>query len=77
VAIIAQYLSLRRSGRTFVGRCCFHDDRVPSLVIYPATQSFYCFGCGMGGDVLRFLMTVEGLGFAEALKVLARFTTYG
>jgi DNA primase len=72
VAIIAQYLPLSRSGHTFVGRCCFHGDRTPSLVVYPATQSFYCFGCGRGGDVLRFLMAAEGLGFAEALKVLAR-----
>ena len=60
VAVIAQYFPLSRSGRTFVGRCCIHDDRLPSLVVYPAPQSFYCFGCGMGGDVLRFLMTAKG-----------------
>jgi hypothetical protein len=74
VAIIAQYLPLSRSGHTFVGRCCFHDDRIPSLVVYPATQSFYCFVCGMGGDVLRFLMAAERLSFPEALTRLARST---
>ncbi len=69
--MIGQYLSLRRSGRTYMGRCIFHDDRVPSLAVYPDTQSFYCFGCGIGGDVIRFLMEAEHLTFRDALKVLA------
>jgi len=72
--VIHQYIPLRPSGRTYVGRCCFHDDRLPSLVVYPDTQSFYCFGCQKGGDVLRFLMEREHLSFPEALEVLARFT---
>jgi DNA primase len=62
------------SSRTFVGHCCFHDYRVPSLVVYPDTQSFYCFGCGIGGDVFRFLMAREHLTFREAVAVVAQET---
>jgi CHC2 zinc finger len=74
VAIIGHDVPLHRMGRTFVGRCCFHDDRVPSLVVYPDTQSFYCFGCGVGGDVFRFLMAREHLTFREAVAVLVQET---
>lgn len=73
--LIGQYLSLRRSGRTYMGRCIFHDDHVPSFAVYPDTQSFYCFGCGIGGDVLRFLMEAEHLTFREALNVVAQDTS--
>jgi len=64
---------LRRSGKNFVARCPFHDDRNPSFAVYPETQSFYCFGCHASGDVLSFLMRVEHLTFVEALKVLRQF----
>jgi len=68
--LIGRYLPLRREGKNFVARCPFHDDRCPSLVVYPATQSFYCFGCQAAGDVLSFLMWVEQMNFPEALRVL-------
>jgi len=68
--LIGRYLSLRRSGRNFVARCPFHDDRHPSFVVYPTTQSFYCFGCHTAGDVLSFLMRVEQMNFPEALRAL-------
>ena len=68
--LVAQYLSLRPSGVNFVGRCPFHDDHDPSLVVYPRTQSFYCFGCRKSGDAISFLMEMERLTFREALDAL-------
>lgn len=67
---IQRYLPLRPSGTNYRGRCPFHDDRTPSLVVYPETQSFYCFGCQVGGDVITFLQELEGLTFPEALETL-------
>lgn len=67
---IAQYVELRPSGRNLVGRCPFHDDRVPSLVVFPATNSFHCFGCRAGGDVISFLRLKMNLSFSEALDSL-------
>ena len=73
-SIVGRYAPLHRSGRNFVARCPFHDDRKPSFVVYPATQSFYCFGCRAAGDVLRFLMKVEQMNFPEAMRVLRELT---
>jgi hypothetical protein len=67
--IIGQYVDLRRSGENFVGRCPFHEDHTPSLVVYLKTQTFHCFGCRAHGDVIAFLMLAEHLTFREALKV--------
>jgi hypothetical protein len=72
--IVGQYLPLRPSGQDFVARCPFHDDQNPSFVVFPATQSFYCFGCQAHGDVLTFLMRVEHLTFQEALAVCRRLS---
>jgi DNA primase len=72
--IVRQYLPLRASGRTLVGRCPFHDDRNPSFVVYPATQTFYCFGCQAHGDLLAFLVRMEHLTFPEALRVCRRLS---
>ncbi|MBI3942103.1 MAG: toprim domain-containing protein [Chloroflexi bacterium] len=66
-SVAAQYLRLRRSGRTYVGLCPFHPDRHPSFYIYPATQSFYCFGCGTYGDVFSFLQRMERTSFHEVI----------
>jgi DNA primase len=68
--VVSRYVSLRPSGNNLVGRCPFHDDRIPSFVIYPVTQSFHCFGCRAHGDVISFLMQVEHLTFREALDVI-------
>lgn len=68
--LIGQSVTLRRQGKTFVGHCPFHDDQRPSLAVYPATRSFYCFACHASGDSISFLMKVESLTFPEALKVL-------
>jgi DNA primase len=66
------YVALRRSGRTYLGRCPFHEDHHPSFVIYPEQQTFHCYGCQAHGDILTFLMKVEHLTFPEALKLLRR-----
>jgi DNA primase len=68
--VVSRYVPLRRIGQNLVARCPFHEDHHPSLVIYPGTQSFYCFGCHAHGDVASFLMRVENLTFAEALRTL-------
>lgn len=71
---IAKYLPLRRSGANFVANCPFHEDRNPSFVVFPRTQTFYCFGCREHGDVLTFLMRMEHLSFPEALKVFQQLS---
>lgn len=68
--LIARHVPLCVSGQNYSGRCPFHDDRKPSFVVYPRTQTFYCFGCRAHGDVLNFLMRQERLTFPEALRVL-------
>jgi len=68
--LVGRYVSLRMRGENYVGRCPFHDDNDPSLVVYPKTQSFYCFGCRKHGDVVDFLREMEALSFGEALDVL-------
>ena len=70
--VIGQYVELKRSGERYLGRCPFHQDRRPSLVVYPETGSFYCYGCQKGGDVFTFLMEIEHLSFKEAVKVLSQ-----
>lgn len=72
--LIGRYVPLRRSGIRLVAQCPFHDDRIPSFVVYPATQSFYCFGCRAHGDVAGFLMRIEQLTFPEALRTLRELT---
>lgn len=64
-------IPLRRVGRSLLGRCPFHNDGGrPNLNVYPSTESFYCFRCGMGGDVITFIRQIEGLSFPEALARL-------
>lgn len=72
VALISEYVSLRKSGKNYVGLCPFHQDRSPSFTVDPEKGLFYCFGCGAGGNVFSFLMKKDGLSFPEAVRVLAR-----
>jgi len=67
---IGRYIELYTSGQNYKARCPFHEDRNPSFVVYPKTQSFHCYGCRAHGDVLSFLMRKESLTFPEALNVL-------
>ncbi|MDI6857222.1 MAG: CHC2 zinc finger domain-containing protein [Dehalococcoidia bacterium] len=63
-------VDLRSAGRRLVGNCPFHRDGRPSLVVYPANQSYFCFGCGAGGDVIDFVARLHGVGFKEAAAML-------
>lgn len=67
--IVARYLELTVRGQNYVARCPFHQDRTPSLVVFPATQTFHCFGCRAHGDALTFLMKIENLTFREAFRI--------
>ena len=69
--VIGQYVQLRRRGRTLSGLCPFHNEKTPSFVVYPDTQSFYCFGCGAAGDVINFVRRYNNLGYVESVKQLA------
>lgn len=69
--VIGSYVQLRHRGRTHTGLCPFHSEKTPSFVVYPETQSYYCFGCGAGGDVITFIRTMNNLGYVEAVKFLA------
>lgn len=69
--VISTYVTLKRRGATLVGLCPFHNEKTPSLTVYPATQSFYCFGCGAGGDAITFVKKIENLDYLDAVKTLA------
>ena len=71
-SIVSSYVKLKRTGRNETGLCPFHSEKTPSMVVYNDTQSFYCFGCGAGGDVISFVMRIENLGYVEAIKFLAQ-----
>lgn len=69
--VVAPYVRTKRRGRTFVGLCPFHGEKTPSFTVYPETSSFYCFGCGAGGDVITFIKRIENLDYADAVRFLA------
>jgi DNA primase len=70
---IGRMVDLKRAGRTYKACCPFHAEKTPSFVVFPHTQTWHCFGsCGDGGDIFSFVQKREGLGFAEALQLLAR-----
>lgn len=71
VDVISQYVVLKRSGRNFFGLCPFHKEKSPSFSVSPDKQIFHCFGCGVGGDVFRFVSKIENMGFKETIEVLA------
>ncbi len=71
VEVIGSYVKLKRSGSGFVGLCPFHNEKTPSFFVNPARQMYKCFGCGVGGNVLTFIMEYENYSFPEAVKYLA------
>lgn len=71
VGVISQYISLKRTGSNYKALCPFHNEKTPSFVVSPSKQIFHCFGCGVGGDVITFIMKYENLDFKEAVKLLA------
>ncbi len=69
--IISSYVNIKRAGRISKGLCPFHGEKTPSFTVYPDTQSYYCFGCGSGGDVVTFIKNIENLDYLDAVKFLA------
>ncbi len=72
VELASSYMQLKRRGRNLVGLCPFHGEKTPSFNIYTENGSFYCFGCGVGGDIITFVMKIENLDYMEAVKFLAQ-----
>lgn len=69
--VVSSYVPLRRAGRNLVGLCPFHGEKTPSFTVYPHSDSFYCFGCGAGGDTVTFVKLIENLDYIEAVRFLA------
>ena len=72
VETISSYIPLRRAGRNFKALCPFHHEKTPSFVVNPDKQIFHCFGCGVGGNSISFVMSQEHLEFPEAVRLLAQ-----
>lgn len=70
-SVVGSYVNLLRRGHNYVCACPFHSEKTPSCTVFTDTQSFYCFGCGVGGDVITFVMGIENLDFSEAVRLLA------
>ena len=73
--VVGRSVPLRQTGARFSGRCPFHEDRTPSFVVYPVSQSFHCFGCRAHGDVITFLMRKDQLTFPEAVEALKQLVS--
>jgi len=71
VEVISAHTDLRRQGARWVGLCPFHEERTPSFSVDAGEKLYHCFGCGVGGDTIKFIEEKEGLGFAEAVELLA------
>ena len=71
VELIGSYVTLKRAGSNFGGLCPFHSEKTPSFTVFPDSQSFYCFGCGAGGDAITFVMKNDNLDYPSAIEVLA------
>ena len=72
VELIGSYVNLKRAGSNYNGLCPYHGEKTPSFTVFPATQSFYCFGCGAGGDAITFIKRSENLEYTEAVEFLAK-----
>lgn len=70
--LIGSYISLKRAGSNLKGLCPFHSEKTPSFTVYPADNSFYCFGCGAGGDAITFIRKRENLDYPDAVEFLAQ-----
>ena len=70
--LISNYVSLKRAGSRLVGLCPFHNEKTPSFTVFSADNSFYCFGCGTGGDAITFVSKIENLDYPDAIEFLAK-----
>jgi DNA primase len=71
VRVVGEYVRLKKSGQNFTGLCPFHAEKSPSFAVHPTKQIYHCFGCGVGGDVFKFVMEMEKCSFPEAIRVVA------
>jgi DNA primase len=71
VSLVSEYVALKKRGRNHVARCPFHTEKTPSFNVNEEKQIFHCFGCGLGGDVFKFLMQIEHISFPEAVRLIA------
>ncbi len=71
VSLVSEYVALKKRGRNYVARCPFHTEKTPSFNVSEEKQIFMCFGCGLGGDIFKFVMQVEHITFPEAVQFLA------
>lgn len=71
VEVVSGYLKLEKAGTNWKARCPFHNERTPSFFVSPTRQSYHCFGCNRGGDIISFIEEIEGLDFLGSLKMLA------
>jgi DNA primase len=76
VDVVGSYVELKRAGSSFKAPCPFHDEKSPSFVVNPARQSYHCFGCGVHGDSIKFVMEYEKLNYPEAIEKLAASTNF-
>jgi DNA primase len=74
VRIVGDYVRLKKSGQNFTGLCPFHSEKTPSFAVHPARQIYHCFGCGVGGDVFKFVMEMEKCTFPDAVRLVAEKT---
>src|ERR1700683_4616701 len=71
VRVIGEYVRLKKTGQNFTGLCPFHQEKSPSFAVHPVRQIYHCFGCGVGGDVFKFVMELEKITFPEAIRTVA------
>src|SRR6516164_2569933 len=71
VRVVGEYVRLKKSGANFTGLCPFHAEKSPSFAVHPTKQIYHCFGCGVGGDVFKFVMEMEKCAFPEAIRIVA------
>ncbi len=71
VRVVGEYVHLKKSGQNFTGLCPFHTEKTPSFAVHPVKQIYHCFGCGVGGDVFSFVMTMDKCEFLEAVRTVA------
>src|SRR3989338_1180487 len=71
LSLVESYIKLEKAGKSWKGKCPFHNEKTPSFFVSPERGSYYCFGCGASGDIFTFVEEFEGLDFKGALKLLA------
>lgn len=70
VAVIERYTILKKAGKNFTGLCIFHNEKNPSLIVYPDSQRYHCYGCQADGDVFKFVQRAENCDFKQAAAIL-------